>query len=619
MTQRRFEDIPEVLRLRPQWVCSRMPDKVPVTPSGASASSTNSSTWSSFDTCRQAAAEKGWGVAFIFTEADPFAVIDLDHVRNADTGETEPWAQAIIDDLASYTEVSWSGTGWHIIVEGKLTGPGKKRGRVEVYDRKKVMTLTGDTVLGFGSEVVEKRDLTGFQARLIEGKLDPDSKPGPNTPNTPSSGDESKDEFALACKVARQFSCDFEKTKAEFLRQAPSRPKLQRADYVDRTIKNAIARVLTSQPLVEKPATSATPPPAQERHWRDVFHTGSELDNTPGKVFIKGILEEGITFFGAHSGVGKTWIGLSIAHALLSQQALFGVFPVLQRTNVLYLVPEMGGRKFRERLQRMRISMDGGFFCQTVQDGACDLEDPLLLGAVAATRAVVILDTAIRFQAGDEQSSTQQAQGLGAKMFKLINAGAQAVICMHHRKKDLGDLTPTLANTLRGTGDFGAMADCVWCVEHARKKVKGGRYDDDYEEESRQLTRLTMTCVKPRDMEPADPFTIQGRPYINDKGDFVVIDSVAEPVQEPISKDGDEKVLALVKAEPSIGVISIRRKTGFGESRVLRILNDNGWIKENGLWVSQSQPIPPTALPLEGGSGGMGHPEDANGMGGMAF
>jgi hypothetical protein len=121
-------------------------------------------------------------------------------------------------------------------------------------------------------------------------------------------------------------------------------------------------------------------------------------------------------------------------------------------------------------------------------------------------------------------------------------------------------------------------------------------------------------------MEPADPFTIQGRPYINEKGDFVVSESqTGQDGQEPGSKEGDEKVLALVKVEPSIGIQTIRRKTGFGVPRIERILSDHGWAKENGLWVYRKQPIPPTAFPLEGGSGGMGHTEDPNGMGGMAF
>lgn len=332
--------------------------------------------------------------------------------------------------------------------------------------------------------------------------------------------------------------------------------------------------------------TAAVP----ELAWRDVFHTGSELDSAPGRAFIKGILEEGITYFGALSGTGKTWIGLAIAHALLSGEPLFGVYPVLERTNVLYLVPEMGGRKFRERMQKMRISMDGGFYCQTIRDGAIDLENPTLLHAIRMTNAIVILDTAIRFQSGDENQSTQQAQGLGAKMFSLIRAGAPAIIGMHHRKKDVGDTTPTLENTLRGTGDFGAMADCVWCVEHARRKGKKG--DEAYQEESKQLTRLTLTCVKPRDMEPADPFTIQGRPYIDERGNFAVIDDTRE--EPSSSSDGDDAVTTLLLAEPSIGLNGIRRKTGFGSDRVRRIIGEGGWTKENGVWVQSILQTEPT-------------------------
>jgi len=340
---------------------------------------------------------------------------------------------------------------------------------------------------------------------------------------------------------------------------------------------------------------SAAPSASQpERHWRDVFHTGSELDSAHGRIFIKGILEEGITFFGALSGTGKTWIGLSIAHALLSGDALFGVYPVLEKTNVLYLVPEMGGRKFRERMQKMRISMDGSFFCQTIRDGACDLEDPALLQAIHMTQAVVILDTAIRFQSGDENQSSQQAQGLGAKLFKLIAVGAKAVICMHHRKKDVADATPNLENTLRGTGDFGAMADCVWCVEHAARKKEA-----TYLEESKRLTRLTLTCVKPRDMEPADPFTIVGRPYIDQRGDFAVLDAGRDEPYAPAADSGDGAVIKIVSdpANRAIGLLAIRSKTGFGTERIQRILDGAGWVKTGGVWTQQEAAVRSSTSP----------------------
>jgi hypothetical protein len=93
-------------------------------------------------------------------------------------------------------------------------------------------------------------------------------------------------------------------------------------------------------------------------------------------------------------------------------------------------------------------------------------------------------------------------------------------------------------------------------------------------------------------MEPADPFTIQGRPYIDDpnKGDFVVITGADEDDYHGGRPADDNpadvaKVLALVEGDPSIGKQAIRRRTGFGISRVERILEADGWSKETGVWV----------------------------------
>jgi AAA domain len=439
-------------------------------------------------------------------KAEGFVYIDLDHCRDAESGEIQGWAQEIVTDIDSYCEISASGKGLHIVCRGTLPED-FHRDPKEVYSGNsgKLMAMTGD-VLGFNTRIEDRQERVETLLARLKAESGETSEAKPTTPQV-------------------------------------------------------------------------------ERHWRDVFHLGRELDSAPGRCFIKGILEEGITYFGALSGTGKTWIGLSIAHALVSGQPLFGVYPVLERANVLYLVPEMGGRKFLERMKKMRLPMDGSFFCQTIRDGACNLEDPVLLQAVHMMKPILILDTAIRFQDGDENQSTQQAQGLGAKMFKLIRAGAPAIIGMHHRKKDVADTLPTLENTLRGTGDFGAMADCVWCVEHSRRKK-----DEEYAEQSKQLTRLTLTCVKPRDMEPADPFTIQGRPFIDDKGDFAVIDTLRDDEEAPDDQTNDGKVLDLVRKTPSIGVRGISRATGFGSDKIYRILKRDGWAKVGGLYV-QSVPV----------------------------
>jgi RecA-family ATPase len=351
----------------------------------------------------------------------------------------------------------------------------------------------------------------------------------------------------------------------------------------------------TQNPLADDP--DATLP---ERNWRDVFHTASELDTRPTRVLIEGILEEGITAFGSFSGVGKTWIGLSIARALITGKPLFGRFKVPKHpTNVLYLVPEMGGSRFRERVVKMGIPQDGTFYCQTIQDGACNLEDLLLAQAIVMMKPVVILDTAIRFQVGEENSSTDQAQGLGARIFRLINLGAPAVICMHHRKKDVGEQEVTLENALRGSGDFGAMADCVWVADHARKKDKN-KWDSDFSKDSKQLTRIRLECVKPRDMEPADPFVIQGRPYIDQSGDFRIVATEYEDAQPDATSDHgtkDKEIVKIALADPTIGILKIGRQTGTGPDRIQRVLAENNITKVNGKWQSNLGAILATATP----------------------
>lgn len=358
-------------------------------------------------------------------------------------------------------------------------------------------------------------------------------------------------------------------------------------DQLLQRVKSEANRQTHSQPESGK----ATP----TKHWREVFHTGSELDPRPGRIYIEGFLPEGVTAIGAGSGVGKTWMGLSISHALLSGQPLFGTFRVLDYpSNVLYLVPEMGAGVFLERMKKMHISMDGGFYCQTVRDGACDLQDPLLLAAVSDMKPIVILDTAIRFQAASEEnSSTDISQALGARVFSLINQGAKSVILMHHRSKGSLREYPTLENTLRGTGDYGAMCDCVWSAEHGPRCADGPRDEGDtYIQESMRLTRIRLQCVKPRDMEPAEPFVIQGKPYINERGDFVVLAN-AEDEQNREAASERARVLDVVRRHRSIGVNSIRKELlknsvdgkAPGTEKIVKILKDAKVEKKDGEWI----------------------------------
>jgi putative DNA primase/helicase len=109
------------------------------------ASTTDPTTWSTFaeavDTYLDGKAD---GVGIVFCNG--MAGVDLDHCRDPETGTIEDWAWKIIRKLDSYTEVSPSGTGIHILVYGALPEGRKKDGArgIEMYDseRGRYFTVT---------------------------------------------------------------------------------------------------------------------------------------------------------------------------------------------------------------------------------------------------------------------------------------------------------------------------------------------------------------------------------------------------------------------------------------------------------------------------------------------
>ena len=106
--------VPDDLIERDQWVLWRSerrddkPTKVPYQANGKPASSTDPSTWASYEEVAAAYAgfPRHWsGRGFVFSPEDPYCGIDLDDCLS-EAGELKAWAQPIIGTFAdSYTEV----------------------------------------------------------------------------------------------------------------------------------------------------------------------------------------------------------------------------------------------------------------------------------------------------------------------------------------------------------------------------------------------------------------------------------------------------------------------------------------------------------------------------------
>ncbi len=148
------DNVPQELKRLSQWVCWRYETrgekrtKVPISAkTGALASTTDPDTWSSFG---EATLSMEWGqhdgIGFVFAASDPYFFIDLDDARDIDV--TEPWAAEIVDRFPIYWEVSPSGSGLHGIGRGTLPAGGNRKGKIEVYDRARFATVTGQALDG---------------------------------------------------------------------------------------------------------------------------------------------------------------------------------------------------------------------------------------------------------------------------------------------------------------------------------------------------------------------------------------------------------------------------------------------------------------------------------------
>ena len=140
-----YDNIPQELRNLKQWVCVAGDSKMPMQATSPwPASSTNPTTWSSFDDA-VAAVERGWYdyIGFVFND-NGIVGIDIDDGVAPD-GNVSSLALDIVGKCHGYTEHSKSGRGFHIFVKGDIPFKGKNNlTGVEMYKTARFFIMTGD-------------------------------------------------------------------------------------------------------------------------------------------------------------------------------------------------------------------------------------------------------------------------------------------------------------------------------------------------------------------------------------------------------------------------------------------------------------------------------------------
>lgn len=284
---------------------------------------------------------------------------------------------------------------------------------------------------------------------------------------------------------------------------------------------------------------------------------------------IDGFLQvDAITALAAPVAQRKSLVALNVAHALCTGEPLFDYFKVMKHpTRVLYLCPEMGIRSFTERLRKIGLMSYVGktLFCRTMSaEGALELA---ALTSEELNGAAVIIDTAVRYLKGDENSS-EHMRMFAEDIFRLMRDGAISVLLLHHSAKgtkESGELT--LENAMRGSGELGAFIACCWATRLQRP-------DEPYRSAS------YLRNVKQRDFE-SKPLEVTSGPdcrlhIVGEPGDHVTLNS--KGVGSPADADGRETAaLEIIKAHIHLSNAKLSLK-----------LAENG-IKRSRTWVGDKK------------------------------
>jgi primase-polymerase (primpol)-like protein len=159
-TIKRLEvNVPAQLRELPNWVLwkyegqpGEKPKKPPFSTDGKRASVSNPQSWTNFTEALRTYTQWGGyeGLGLMLTQG--LTVIDLDNCLDTEKTPNQQ-AQQIIRATNSYTEVSPSGKGLHILLFGDIPGTARRRGSIEMYDTARYITVTGQRLPGTPAEI----------------------------------------------------------------------------------------------------------------------------------------------------------------------------------------------------------------------------------------------------------------------------------------------------------------------------------------------------------------------------------------------------------------------------------------------------------------------------------
>jgi hypothetical protein len=500
-----MKNTPQCLRILPQWLVWRNEEvkgrltKVPYdAKTGRKASSTDPSTWTTFEQAVEAFARNDHydGVGFVFTADDPFCGIDLDDCVG-DNMSVAPWAREIMSKFASYTETSPSGTGLKIYLRGRkpdFAQCSKKDidpdgyGELELYDHARYFAVTGDLWPGSATDVMDcQTALDELCARLWPQKEQPAGAsvlpPAAGQTQAPAQvhsddrvgrclaamlkmkvadkSDGSHRLFAAACRCVEHDLTDTESLVClksyGILRPFPRKWS---AEEVLMRLRDAERKVEWGEALAEGAGVVL---PAYKT-------VGRLLADYPElrRPTIHGLLREGETGnLISASKKGKSWLAVDLALAVATGRLWLGTFQTA-KGKVLILDNELHGETSADRIPRVAEArliplpeIADQVCIENMRGRLVDLfQLESYFGAIEpGTFTLVILDAFYRFI---PKGTDENDNGTVAHLYNHIDRYAQHLNCsfvlVHHSSKG-NQASKAVTDVGAGAGSQSRAAD----------------------------------------------------------------------------------------------------------------------------------------------------------------
>ena len=506
-----YSKIPIELKQMNHWVCwgaEGENPKIPYNPiTGYKAKANDMGTWTTFEKAHKAVSEGRYeGIGFEF--ADGVVGVDLDHC--IEDGKISPAAQYVTNRFDSYTEISQSGTGIHILCRGKLPGNAIKTQEIELYDTGRYFALTGNVY----ENRVELKDaqaaIDELYATLTEQRTKPAEKPTQAATPSLSLQDNEVIDIAMKSKSGGLFGellsgqwesryssqseadiafCNMlaffcgknaEQMDRIFRSSGLMREKWDREQagttYGAITIQRAIEGVKdVYSPQVKQTDVFGRTEYNQKSSPPKLKHvSAADLQNMelpPVQFIIKGLLPVGLGLLVSPPKYGKSWMVLDMGISVASGNSFLG-----HETNhggCLYLALEDSLNRLKDRMGKV-LGSEAAPACFDYAVEALDLSHGLLeqlagyLTEKPETK-LIIIDTLqkVRGQTGGKENAyTTDYREMGL-LKTFADQHRICILLVHHLRKMGDDGDPF--NRISGTAAIFGAADVAMVLSRDKR------------------------------------------------------------------------------------------------------------------------------------------------------